>query len=121
MGEAHLPFSEISRMRRNAIFKATLRKKATAAEKVFENYLATLGLSYQFQQGFYTPYHRIVDFYLPDHNLIIEIDGPCHDPERDRRRDTWFQNVRGIRILRLTNEEVMSGAFQDKLQLDRAD
>lgn len=42
-------------------------------------------------------------------NLIIEIDGPCHDPQKDRRRDEWFTRVRGIPVLRLTNEEVLAG------------
>jgi very-short-patch-repair endonuclease len=92
--------------------RAKLVKRATPAENVFLHYVATLGLSYRFQQGFYSPYYRIVDFYLPDHNLIIEIDGPCHDPERERRRDEWFTRVRGIPILRLTNEQVLSGDFE---------
>jgi hypothetical protein len=41
-----------------------------------------------------------VDFNLPDHNLIIKIDGPRHDPEEDKSRDRWFTGVRGIPILR---------------------
>lgn len=97
---------------RHCINRAKLTKRATPAENVFLHYLESLGLSYRFQQGFYTPYYRIVDFYLPDHNLIIEVDGPCHNPEKDCRRDEWFTRVRGIPILRLTNEQVMSGDFE---------
>jgi very-short-patch-repair endonuclease len=95
---------------------AQRKQRITQAEEAFCRYLASLGLSYRFQQGFFQPYHRIVDFYLPDQNVVIEIDGPYHDPEHDHRRDAWFQNVRGIRILRLTNEEVLSGAFGDEIE-----
>lgn len=89
-----VPFSHLPLVTRNAINQPRLKKAATPAEYHFLNLLASLGVPYRFQQGFYTPYHRIVDFYLPDHNLIVEIDGPCHDPERDMRRDRRFEAVR---------------------------
>ena len=112
MGEAlRIPFSQLPLVRRNAINKARLRNAATPAERHFQTCLARRGVPYRFQQGFYTPYHRIVDFYLPEQNLVIEIDGPCHDPEKDRRRDEWFTRERGIKIIRISNEEVMSGKF----------
>lgn len=47
-------------------------------------------------QTTYTPYHRIADCYLLDHDLIVEIDGSCHEPEKDRHRDEQF--VRRIQI-----------------------
>jgi very-short-patch-repair endonuclease len=71
----HLPLGK-----RHSINVARLRKSATPAELAFKTFLASLGAPYRFQVGFYQPYYRIVDFYLPDQNLIIEIDGPCHDP-----------------------------------------
>jgi very-short-patch-repair endonuclease len=91
----------------------------TPAENRFCCYLAARGLSYRFQQGFYTPFYRIVDFYLPDHNLIVEIGGPCHDADKDRHRDSWFQSVRRIEILRLTNEQVLSGDFKLPVRMFR--
>lgn len=112
MAAARVPFYQLPLMKRNVINQARLKKQATPAEKAFRNYLATLGVYYRFQQGFYSPFHRIVDFYLPDHNLIIEIDGPCHDVERDRRRDEWFTRARGIPILRLTNDQVLRGDYR---------
>jgi len=54
----------------------------------------------------------IADFYLPTLNVIIEIDGPCHDHESDRRRDKWFEDARGIKTLRLTNDQVEKGDFE---------
>jgi very-short-patch-repair endonuclease len=108
-----VPFSRLPFAARHSIYKAQLKNQATPAENCFLRHLATLGITYRFQQGFYTPYYRIADFYLPDHNLIVEIDGPCHDAEKDRRRDEWFTRVRGIPILRLTNEQVLSRAIPD--------
>jgi very-short-patch-repair endonuclease len=106
-------FCQLPLKKRHAINVARLRKAATETELLFRDFLASLGASYRFQQGFYTPYYRIVDFYLPKHKLAIEIDGPSHqDPAHDRRMDAWFERVRGIRILRLTNDQVLRGEFQ---------
>lgn len=107
-----VPFSKLPRAKQHAIFVAQRKQRATPAENLFCFYLASLGLAYRFQQGFYTPYYRIVDFYLPEHGLAIEIDGPSHtDPDRDRRLDEWFERVRGIKVLRLTNDQVFAGDF----------
>lgn len=108
---AGVPFSRLPRAKQHAIFVAQRRQRATPAENLFCSYLASLGLSYRFQQGFYTPFYRIADFYLPTLNIIIEIDGPCHDPEKDKSRDECFERVRGIRTLRLTNDQVHRGEF----------
>jgi very-short-patch-repair endonuclease len=106
-------FCQLPLKKRHAINVARLRKAATEAELRFQDFLASLGAPYRFQQGFYTPHYRIVDFYLPDHRLAIEIDGPSHqDPAHDRRMDAWFERVRGITILRLTNEQVLRGDFE---------
>jgi very-short-patch-repair endonuclease len=80
---AGVPFSKLPRTKRHSIFVAQRKKRATRAENVFCSYLASLSLSYRFQKGFYAPYYRIADFYVPSLNIIIEIDGPCHDPERE--------------------------------------
>ena len=106
-----VPFSQLPFAARHAIHKAQLKKQATPAEHCFLRHLATLGLTYRFQQGFYTPYYRIADFYLPEYKLIIEIDGHYHDSAKDRRRDERFWQARGIRTLRLTNEQVLNGEF----------
>jgi len=108
---AGVPFSKLPRAKQHAIFVAQRKQRATPEENLFCSYLASLGLSYRFQQGFYTPFYRIADFYLPTLDIIIEIDGPCHDPEKDRCRDEWFEHVRGIRTFRLTNEQVHRGEF----------
>jgi very-short-patch-repair endonuclease len=110
-------FSKLSRAKQHAIFIAQRKQRTTPAENVFCSYLASLGLSYRFQQGFYRPYYRIADFYLPALNVIIEIDGPCHDREHDERRDKWLEQARGIRTIRLTNDQVFRGEFEQIIAL----
>jgi very-short-patch-repair endonuclease len=82
--------------------------QATRAEHAFCYYLVSRGINLRQQQGF-TPFYRIADFFLPERNLMIEIDGGYHDPVADRRKDDWFLKARGIRTLRLTNEQVLNG------------
>ncbi len=93
--------------------RRTLLKQATRAEHAFCYYLASKGIRFTQQQGFYQPVYRIADFYLPDHNLIVEIDGGYHTtPQQkaaDQKTDNLFLKERGIRTLRLTNEQVLSG------------
>lgn len=51
----------------------------------------------------------IVDFYAPDVSLVIEVDGPIHEasPEQDTIRQAFLEGL-GLRVLRFTNDEVMS-------------
>lgn len=92
-----------------------LRRAAEAARDACRKLVLLLprfaGPSYRFKQGFYPPYYRIADFYLPDLNIIVEIDGPCHDIEEARRCDAWFEQARGIKTFRLTNERVLNRDF----------
>jgi len=99
-----LPFSK-----RHAIFVSRLRKNPTAAENEFCRRLTALGLDYRFQQSFMKPFPRVADFFIPSLNLIVEIDGGCHNAEEDRHRDELFRAVRGIHTIRFTNEQVMAG------------
>jgi very-short-patch-repair endonuclease len=47
----------------------------------------------------------VADFACLRHRLIVEADGPFHDPIRDARRDSWLQG-QGFRVLRFSNREV---------------
>ncbi|MBI4082400.1 MAG: endonuclease domain-containing protein [Candidatus Lambdaproteobacteria bacterium] len=52
--------------------------------------------------------HFIVDFCCPASRLVVELDGPVHDHQReeDRARQDFLES-RGYRVLRLRNEEVL--------------
>jgi very-short-patch-repair endonuclease len=47
----------------------------------------------------------VVDFVCLRHRLIVEADGPFHDPEQDAVRDAWLRG-QGFRVLRFTNHQI---------------
>jgi very-short-patch-repair endonuclease len=47
----------------------------------------------------------VVDFLCARHRMIVEADGPFHDPERDGGRDAWL-NAQGYRVVRFSNAEI---------------
>jgi very-short-patch-repair endonuclease len=55
----------------------------------------------------------IVDFYCHAAHLVVEVDGPVHDRQRpyDAERDRVLA-ARGLRILRIKNEEVLENMDQ---------
>ena len=61
----------------------------------------------------------VVDFYCHGEHLVVEVDGFSHDekaPEDAER--TKFLEGRGLRVLRVTNDDVMSNL--DGVARDRA-
>jgi very-short-patch-repair endonuclease len=53
----------------------------------------------------------IVDFFFPQFNTAIELDGPHHDRKRDAQRDaTLLKN--GVQVLRFKNPEDKVGLNQ---------
>lgn len=107
--------------RRHAKFQNQLRNRPTRAEKIVMQWLEDKGIRFIFQKGFFTPFHRIVDFYFPKpHRIILEVDGSSHDgkEEKDYRRDVWYENVRGYRIIRIQNYHAYSGIFRTILKYE---
>jgi very-short-patch-repair endonuclease len=47
----------------------------------------------------------VVDFLCLHHRLVIEADGPFHDPEQDALRDAWLVG-QGFCVLRFPNHEL---------------
>jgi very-short-patch-repair endonuclease len=112
-------FYELKRLRkRNSSYVNQLRNKPTQAELLMKDILNELHVSFIFQKGFFTPFHRIVDFYIPKRKIIIEVDGGYHQntQTKDMRKDMSFFDRRGFRTLRFTNEEVFFVDFKDKLE-----
>ena len=86
----------------------TLRKNMTKEER---------HLWYDFLKSLPTMVHRqkifgryIVDFYIAEHNLVIELDGSQHYEEDGKRsdhvRDEYLQSL-GLTVLRYSNLDVM--------------
>ena len=49
----------------------------------------------------------IVDFYCPEAKMVVELDGRTHDdPDRDARRDARLLALRGLQVVRFSNQQV---------------
>ncbi len=61
----------------------------------------------------------IVDFFCPEANLIVELDGGQHaDSQQDAKRTRWLE-ARGYRVIRFWNNEVLAntgGVILDALR-----
>lgn len=87
-----------------------LRSFQTKAEKYFGNLLKQVKIPYQSQKIVMIPGSTffIIDFYVKDRNLCIELDGGYHlEPEqiaKDISKDTFLKG-KGYRVWRMTNEQ----------------
>jgi very-short-patch-repair endonuclease len=61
----------------------------------------------------------IADFYCPKARLVVEIDGPIHDPWKDRIRDGHLAKV-GLRVIRFTNAQVLTNLPQVLVEIREA-
>lgn len=68
-------------------------------------------LELKFIPQFPIPPYR-VDFYLPEHNLVIEADGEYWHQEDDPERD-YFIESQGFRILHLSGSKIQGGSEQE--------
>lgn len=91
--------------------KAKLIEKATESELIFKKRLEDAGIRFMFQKGYIAgDFYCIVDFYIPKpHRTAIEIDGPYHAADEQKRKD-WakdkYLNSRKIKVIRIKNEDV---------------
>ncbi len=52
----------------------------------------------------------VADFLCFERRLIVEADGPHHDPDRDAARDAWLK-AQSFRVLRFTNSQVQGDGY----------
>ena len=84
-----------------------LRKNMTAEERhLWYDFLSKSGLKARRQKMFF---NYILDFYIPEAKIAIELDGRQHgkpeNKELDQIRDA-FLSKNGIVVLRYTNEQI---------------
>jgi len=87
-------------------FAYSLRRLPTRCEALLHNELLIAFAPYRatiHTQHIIGPY--IADFLISPGALVVEVDGPTHIAEKDRRRDTYMHNL-GYRIARYTNQQV---------------
>ena len=94
-----------------------LRKNMTPEEKhLWYDFLKRLPMKAHRQ---YNIGNYIVDFYIPQKQLVIEIDGIQHlteeHKEKDQTRDEFLEG-QGLRVLRIPNESIRK-SFTDVCQI----
>lgn len=85
-----------------------LRSRLTYAEGMLWMYLRTKPKGYKFRRQ-HPIRQYIVDFYCHSLKLVIEVDGPIHDREENKKADMERQHnleAEGLRVIRFTNDEV---------------
>jgi len=78
------------------------RKHPTASERIFWRAVCQRQLGMRVRRQH--PLHPfIVDFFVPAHRLVIEIDGGIHREQReqDLARDRYLATTYGVRVLRI--------------------
>jgi len=94
-------------------FAVENRTKATEAELAFKDILNELDIKHRFQYIVQVgKKYRIADFFLPEYNTIVEIDGDYHLTEEQQQADlertqSLLRKKRVQRILRLNNKQVL--------------
>lgn len=90
-------------------FRRYLRRESTSCERRLWHYLKAKqieGLKFRRQHG-YGPY--VMDFYCPQLNWCIEVDGDIHDMPEIQSKDmerTAYLNHYGITVTRVRNEDI---------------
>jgi len=98
-----------------------LRQNPTKAEKHIYNLLSSSDHKYVFQKGFISKgQYCIVDFYFPKPlKICLEIDGEYHLSEKQQRRDEdrtqYLEQIRGFKVVRLTNKQALKIDSVDEL------
>lgn len=96
--------------------KQALMTNRTMAEKGLIEILQINNIRFEFQRIFNVetskkPKYKIVDFYLPDYKLVVEVDGNYHQDIKQVRKDHGRTNKlikkAGIdNVVRFTNDEI---------------
>ena len=95
-------------------------------EERMMGFLDDLGIYYEFQKIFYIYAddgwiirYYIADFYVPDKNIIIEVDGKFHDRQRlhDKHRTKMIQeHYPDVEVLRYTWNDLSDSDRMEELR-----
>jgi len=115
---------DAQRIRRSSYMKKHLIKSESKLEKEFQKILNGLGIAYIFQ---YTVNGYNYDFYIPDKNILIEVDGdwwhcnpalnihPVHESQKHTVEHDLIKNKNakdnGYQLLRFWEQEITENRF----------
>jgi len=96
-------------------FRKEALEHPTPSELIAKELLIKAGVNFNREHIFYHDGGKSfrVDFFLPRHNVVIEIDGGYHDTvsqkRQDKKREDILINQNGVKkILRFTNDEMLN-------------
>lgn len=97
-----------------------LIKNITPSEKIIKSFLSNNRINHDFQKIIYTKSSFYVgDFYIPDKNIIIEVDGGYHEDTiqrvKDKQRTSELLKLGINKIVRIENKDVYKHAALLKL------
>lgn len=130
MNTSSKPHDELARFRVNAQKLSQTAENnrhcqirdATPYELKMKLILTELGVKYEFQKIYYVGYSNyIVDFYLPEYNLVLEIDGQQHYEWNakiyDKLRTENLVYLHGVkRVVRFDNKDMAVDTYvKDRL------
>lgn len=95
-----------------ALSKDQRRHKFESEVKMMKA-LNSLGLNYDWQHPFYSVERFcVVDFYLPEFKLVIEVDGKIHAKRKgyDAKRTEWLYKMGVVKVFRVSNKELLDTA-----------
>lgn len=99
------------------LIKQQNMKEPTGIERKVYDYLILKGILFEKQRLINGKF--LVDAYIPSLNLVIEADGKYwHDMDRVMKKDkaeNAYLNKCGFNLIRLTEEEINSGEFKERL------
>lgn len=109
-------------------FRSGLVKNQTPAEARFKAYLKSEKIEYSFQKIFYyqkgmggTSFY-IVDFYIPELSIVVEIDGEYHARKTqktlDKTRTRVLKSSGVSQVIRLSNENILEDSIKMKTTLE---
>ena len=87
-----------------------IRKKDTPQELLVLEWVRATGLGANPQEDF-PPY--VVDVYVPDLDLAIEVDGPLHLRKSDKKRDLHLKTEYGVDTWRIPLKK-MAKSYKDE-------
>ena len=87
-----------------------LRKKDTPQELLILEWVRETGLGANAQEDF-SPY--VADIYIPDLDLVIEVDGPLHLRKSDKKRDLQLKTKYGVDTWRIPLKTISKGYKTD--------
>jgi very-short-patch-repair endonuclease len=85
------------------------RKHPTPAEALLRQAFRSIEKSYRLRNQ-HTMFGYVVDFFIPKHRIVIELDGDSHQSEEARRHDAKrtriLRQISGLEVIRIPNREV---------------